>query len=111
VSQFLEKQNKYSWAVVFLIALLQAGFIIIRFSGWGYDDAFITFRYAENLYQGVGFVYNPGEKILSTTTPFFTFLLVLLRHLSPNLPQLAFLVGTISLPIGGLFLWDLAYQQ
>jgi hypothetical protein len=106
----VEKRNTYSWAFAFLIALLQASFIITRFSGWGYDDAFITFRYAENIYQGVGFVYNPGEKVLSTTTPFFTLLLVLLRYLSPNLPQLAVLVGTISLPLGGLFLWDLAYQ-
>jgi hypothetical protein len=110
VSQVVEKRNTSSWAFALLVTILQAGFIITRFSGWGYDDAFITYRYAENIYQGIGFVYNPGESVLSTTTPFFTLLLVLLRHLSPNLPQLAVLVGIISLPIGGLFLWDLAYQ-
>jgi arabinofuranosyltransferase len=29
--------------------------------GWGVDDAFITFRYALNLVEGHGPVYNPGE--------------------------------------------------
>jgi hypothetical protein len=33
------------------------------------DDAMITFRYAKNLAHGSGFVFNPGEKVLSTTSP------------------------------------------
>src|SRR5438046_1501989 len=28
-----------------------------------YDDAFITYRYAENLARGLGLVYNPGERV------------------------------------------------
>lgn len=36
-----------------------------------YDDAFITFRYARNLAIGNGFVYNPGEWVLGTTSPLF----------------------------------------
>ncbi len=39
------------------------------------DDAFITFRYVRNLARGIGFVYNPGERVLGTTTPFYTLLL------------------------------------
>lgn len=39
------------------------------------DDALITFRYAENLAAGLGFVYNAGEHVLGTTTPLFTFIL------------------------------------
>ncbi len=39
------------------------------------DDAFITYRYAENLASGNGFVYNPGEQILGTSTPLYTLLL------------------------------------
>src|ERR1700738_1680717 len=27
------------------------------------DDAFISFRYAENLARGAGLVYNPGERV------------------------------------------------
>jgi len=37
-----------------------------------HDDAFITFRYARNLIEGRGLVFNPGERILGTTSPLFT---------------------------------------
>ena len=39
------------------------------------DDAFITYRYADNLRHGLGFVYNSGEAVLGTTTPLFGLLL------------------------------------
>ena len=39
------------------------------------DDAFISFRYVRNLAHGLGFVYNPGERILGTTTPLYVLLL------------------------------------
>lgn len=39
------------------------------------DDAYITFRYARNLVEGYGFVYNPGGRVLGTTTPLYTLLL------------------------------------
>lgn len=78
------------------------------FSEWGYDDPFITYRYAHNVAQGQGFVYNPGEQIQSTTTPLFTLLLALLYPLWSDLPHLANLIGAFSLALGAIFLWDLA---
>ncbi|MFQ5924342.1 MAG: hypothetical protein ACE5M4_16020, partial [Anaerolineales bacterium] len=48
------------------------------------DDAYITFRYARNLLDGHGLVYNPGEAVLGTTTPLF-----------------ALLLSALGLPIGG----------
>jgi len=39
------------------------------------DDAFITYRYVRNILAGIGFVYNPGEQVLGTTTPLYTLLL------------------------------------
>jgi hypothetical protein len=39
------------------------------------DDSYITFRYARNILAGNGFVYNPGEHVLGTTTPLYTLLL------------------------------------
>jgi hypothetical protein len=41
------------------------------------DDAYITFRYARNLAEGVGLVYNPGEWVLGTTTPLWAAILAL----------------------------------
>jgi hypothetical protein len=73
-----------------------------------YDDPFITYRYADNLRSGVGFVYNPGEQVQSTTTPLFTLLLAGLSFVWGDLPHLANLIGALSLAAGGLLLWELA---
>jgi hypothetical protein len=43
-----------------------------------YDDAFITYRYARNLAEGAGLVFNPGapwEPVLGTTTPLYALIL------------------------------------
>jgi hypothetical protein len=89
------------------LVVISAG-IYIFFGAWAYDDPFITYRYAENLIRGLGFVYNPGERILSTTTPLFTLLLAALGLISPHFPVWANLIGAFSLAAGGLLLWDLA---
>lgn len=39
------------------------------------EDAFITFRIAKNLADGVGMIYNIGERVLGTTSPLFAILL------------------------------------
>lgn len=45
------------------------------------DDAYITFRYAQNISQGKGFVYNPGERIQGTSTPLYTLILALMDRI------------------------------
>lgn len=42
---------------------------------WGYDDPYITYRYASNLMAGHGLVFNVGQRTLSTTTPLYAMLL------------------------------------
>lgn len=56
-----------------------------------FDDAYITYRYARNLARGEGFVYNPGERVLGTTTPLYTVLLALASRLtsSEDFPSLS----------------------
>lgn len=39
------------------------------------DDAPITYRYAENLARGAGYVYNEGEWVQGTSTPLYTLVL------------------------------------
>jgi hypothetical protein len=41
------------------------------------DDSYITYRYARDILAGQGFVFNPGERVLGTTTPLYTTLMVL----------------------------------
>ncbi|MEA3375248.1 MAG: glycosyltransferase family 39 protein, partial [Chloroflexota bacterium] len=62
------------------------------------DDAYITFRYARNLVQGRGFVYNPGEPVLGTTTPLYTLLLaaVALVTGSRDFPTIAVIVNALA---------------
>jgi hypothetical protein len=48
------------------------------------EDAFITFRFAEQILKGNGFVYNAGERVYGTTTPLFTLLLSLWVALFSN---------------------------
>jgi hypothetical protein len=48
------------------------------YTGITLEDALITFRYAQNLAQGNGFVFNLGERVLGTTTPLLTLVLGLL---------------------------------
>ena len=36
------------------------------------EDAYITFRYARNLAEGAGLVYNPGEHVMGFTSPLWT---------------------------------------
>jgi hypothetical protein len=82
--------------------------LFVAFANWAYDDPFITYRFAENLASGQGFVYNPGERVLSTTTPLFTILLAALHRVGADVPSAASLIGAFSLAWGAVFLWDLA---
>ncbi|MFQ6008007.1 MAG: hypothetical protein ACE5K8_03560 [Candidatus Zixiibacteriota bacterium] len=74
------KTDKRAIAIIFFMTI----FVRLLFhylTGFTYDDAFITFRYAENIANGHGFVYNVGEKVLGTTTPLFTLILAALASL------------------------------
>lgn len=102
-----EDDRRWPWAIA--LSLLIGVVIAFSFSEWGFDDPFITYRYADNLHGGLGFVYNPGERVLSTTTPLFALLLAGLEILSSDLSRMAILVGAFSLALGALFLWDLAH--
>jgi len=82
-----------------------AGFLWLVMGGWRYDDPYITYRYAENIRAGIGFVYNPGQRILSTTTPLFALVLAGLQNPRLDAPTLAALLGCISLALGGLAFW------
>lgn len=64
------------------------------------EDAFITFRYAANLVRGDGFVFNPGERVLGTTTPLQTLLLALFSL--PFGPRSIHNVAAVIMPLFGI---------
>jgi hypothetical protein len=51
-------------AMLFVAGILAAGFHAVRL-----DDAYVTFRYSQNLAAGRGFVFNTGERLLGTSAP------------------------------------------
>lgn len=75
------------------------------------DDSFITFRYARNLLAGEGFLYNPGERVLGTTTPLYTLLMAALAlpfggEQAP-FPWLALGVNALSDAAACLLFWQI----
>ena len=50
-------------------SVLVAGIAVFLLHDSRFDDAYITFRYGQNLANGRGPVFNPGERVLGTTSP------------------------------------------
>ncbi|HET6445905.1 MAG TPA: hypothetical protein VFI27_15155, partial [candidate division Zixibacteria bacterium] len=90
----VKKQENH---IALVVGLISAAVILY----WGanqparlaFDDAFITYRYADNLRQGLGLVYNPGEWVLGTTTPLYALLLAGLGLVVTDLQLLGHWLG------------------
>lgn len=91
--------------IISLYLVLVVSLLYFTFRDWAYDDPFITFRYARNVCSGMGFVYNLGERVLSTTTPLYALLLAGLSYIWCDLPSLSNLISAFSLALGGVFLY------
>ncbi|GAB4196214.1 MAG: hypothetical protein OHK0022_13510 [Roseiflexaceae bacterium] len=103
------------WAdAAFLVAWVAALlYLIVAFWGQSYDDVFLAFRYAKNIEQGYGFVFNPGEHFLGTPAPLFVLLLVLGHTLLPflTIPQVGTLISAAGLACTGGALYLIGRQQ
>lgn len=102
-------QTRTKGILVPLYLLLIVVVLYAAFHARAYDDPYITYRYAENLRSGVGLVYNPGERVLSTTTPLYALLLALLGFLVQDIPRLSNLISLIGLAVGAYSLYRLGH--
>ena len=59
--------QRLDWVFFLVCALLFTG-LWLSYRYFWIDDAFITFRYARNLADGLGPVFNPGEAVEGYTT-------------------------------------------
>ena len=98
----------YDYGVILLLSL------IALYGAWLYrdfaqDDAFITYRYARNIANGHGFVYNINEPpTFGTTTPLFTLILAgLARLFGPDIHLLSHVISMLSLWVGAITLYFL----
>ncbi len=60
------------------------------------DDAYISYRYASNLAEGAGLVYNPGERVEGFTNLLFTLVVALGVRLGVDAPTVGHVVGVGS---------------
>ncbi|MBN1372907.1 MAG: glycosyltransferase family 39 protein [Anaerolineaceae bacterium] len=98
-----------NWFAVLIVVLALAARIIP--GPRTIDDSFITFRYARNLLSGEGFVYNPGQRVMGTTTPLYTFLMAGMAALTggpkADFPALALGLNAVADAVTCLLLWQL----
>ncbi len=74
----------------YFAAAITGSTLILLLHGWRYfdytsDDAYISYRYARNLTDGVGLVWNPGEHVEGYTNFAWTALLAALHKLGADL--------------------------
>ncbi len=98
-----------SWQLIYLC--LVTALIALAFANWVYDDPFITYRYAVNLAEGLGFAYNPGQPTLSVTSPLFTLILAGGYYLGFEPRGLAIFLGALSIAAGALGLWHIGQSM
>jgi arabinofuranosyltransferase len=102
----LQANSIFQWtAGLIVLAAIVLHNIVIH--PWMLDDAFITFRYAENYASGLGLVYNPAEHVEGYTTFLWVILLGLCKIIGLNIVIFSkvlaaiFATGTIVLVMTG----------
>src|ERR1051326_6546227 len=74
-------RDPYRFALLVILLLAVGLRLFLLFAAHATEeDFYITLRYVENIAHGVGFVYNPGARVLGTTTPLYTLVLALLMR-------------------------------
>lgn len=79
------------------VALACMAALLACFWPWTSDDAFISFRYARNLAQGHGLVFNPGEPVEGYSNLAFTLWLAAASWLGLDIVAVAKLLGVAGL--------------
>lgn len=85
--------------------LLGAALGALALRHYALDDAYVTYRYADNVLRGLGFTYNPGVPVLTTTAPFFAWALVPVAALLGSVPLAGGVLSAAGLAIAALSLF------
>ena len=99
---------------VFFIALSLAFINLKSWLGIGYDDAYITFRYAHNLGQGIGYRFNTGSDVNSASPLLFGLLLGLIGLIqSSAIPYFALVLNILGFAaiIVGVVMWSVSENK
>ena len=98
------RHRRYLAAAVLVAALAWAGYVHCTAPVLPFDDAFITYRYADHFVRGKGLVYNEGQRVFGSTTPLYLLVLIVLKGISPAaaVPDLAVRFNLIPHALCGL---------
>jgi Gpi18-like mannosyltransferase len=102
--------RRYWYVIAAWGALTLAGLSLLL-GKRGYDDPYITFRYASNLLAGHGLVYNVGQRTLSTTAPLYAAILAVLGLLWSDLPSLGNATSVLALVLSSALLLALSWNH
>jgi hypothetical protein len=64
-AEFERLRPRVLWAAALCLMIVQ----LLAFHGMRGDDAYITYRYGQNLASGLGLVFNPGQRVQGSTSP------------------------------------------
>ncbi|MBI5303487.1 MAG: hypothetical protein HY868_15240 [Chloroflexi bacterium] len=91
------KQRNSLWlALAMGVFVAHAVFYFVVLGYDAVDDAFISFRYAQNAVRGIGLVFNPGERVEGFTNFLWTVAMIPLEGIHAD-------VGRASMVLGALF--------
>ena len=97
--------------IFFLVSILVFLVFVILFWSYSIDDAFVTFRYAQNLADGNGLTFNPGDKAVEGYSNFLWLIILSFTYLI-GLPiyWTAKILGIICFITAGL-VWHLGFSK
>lgn len=95
--------RKFDNYFILIIVFLGSFFVSLSYPIYN-DDAFITLRYVKNLVTWKEIAYNPGERILGTTTPLFMFITAIPAYLGLDVIFSAKLLCSLSLALSNILI-------
>lgn len=101
---------------IIALVILLAGFALQTLAGYssgsastvharGSDDAYISYRYAENLAEGHGLVYNPGERVEGYSNLLYVLLLTPMALIAPGVVYIWSLALNLICVLGAFLLF------
>jgi len=84
------------WRVWLSLALVILIGHALSYAGWTIDDAYISFRYARNLLDGHGLVFNPGERVEGYSNLIWTLLVAAGMGFGQDPAMVAKILGLLS---------------
>lgn len=101
----------FSWKISTEKLLIFVGFLVLTISfvfQFGIvDDAYIFMRYADNVMQGHGLVFNPGKRVEGFSSPAWQFLVLMGAWARVDLPLFSLVLGYVVCLICAIVLWKL----